>query len=82
MNKNLKKLIALGLDLDLFYNLSISKYEVVLQSHNTEDLRNHLVEKGFTKFNYLYTEDNVENSEYCLTEPNVRVVLIGKEARF
>jgi hypothetical protein len=82
MNKNLGTLIGLGLNLELFYNVSISKYEITLQSHNTEDLRNHLFENGFVKYNYLYSEDNVENSEYHIPDLYIRVLLIGKESRF
>ena len=82
MKKHLGTLIGLGLNLELFYNVSISKYDVTLQSHNTEDLRNYLFEKGFVKYHCLYTEDNIENSEYHIPDLKIVVRLLGTEARF
>ena len=81
MEKNLKTLIDLNLDLGLFYNVSISRWDITLQSHNTEDLRNYLLGKGFVKYNYLYNEDDVENAEYHIEELNVRVRLLGTETQ-
>jgi hypothetical protein len=79
MEENLKTLINLNLDLGLFYNVSISRWDIILQSHNVEDLRNYLLSKGFVKYNYLYAEDNTENAEYQIEELNVRVILIGTD---
>ena len=81
MEKNLKTLIDLNLDLGLFYNVSISRWDITLQSHNIEDLRNYLLGKGFVKYNYLYNEDDVENAEYHIEELNVRVRLLGTETQ-
>ena len=81
MEKNLKTLIDLNLDLGLFYNVSISRWDITLQSHNIEDLRNYLLSKGFVKYNYLYKEDDVVNAEYHIEELNVRVRLIGTETQ-
>jgi len=74
MNKNLGALIGLGLDLELFYTLSVSKWEVSLQGYNTEDLANYLISMGFIKYDYLYL-DNEKNSEYHIPNLKIRVVL-------
>ncbi len=74
MNKHLGALIGLGLDLELFYTLSVSKWEVSLQGHNTEDLANYLISMGFIKYDYLYG-DKPENAEYHIPNLKIRVVL-------
>lgn len=77
MNKNLGILIGLGLDLNLFYSMSISEYEISLQAHRSVKLENYLVSKGFVKWDYLYLGVD-SHSEYKFEGLTVRATLIKK----
>lgn len=78
MNKNLGILIGLGLDLNLFYSMSISEYEISLQAHRSIKLENYLVSKGFVKWDYLYSDVD-SHSEYKFEGLKVRATLISKK---
>jgi hypothetical protein len=78
MNKNLGILIGLGLDLNLFYSMSISEYEISLQADRSVKLENYLVSKGFVKWDYLYSDVD-SHSEYKFEGLKVRVTLISKK---
>jgi len=78
MNKNLGILIGLGLDLNLFYNMSISEYDISLQAHRSVKLENYLMSKGFVKWDYLYSDVD-SHSEYKFEGLTVRVTLISKK---
>lgn len=58
LNEKLGKLIALGLDLDLFWNLSITCYDMSLMGYCSEKTESHLLEKGFVKYDHLYHDDD------------------------
>jgi hypothetical protein len=58
LNEKLGKLIALGLNLDLFWNLSISCYDISLMGYYSEKTKSHLLEKGFVKYDDLYHDDD------------------------
>jgi len=77
MNKHLGTLIGLGLDLELFYTLSVSKWEVSLQGYNTEDLANYLISMGFIKYDYLYEDTTVMSlmEELNLNSMEIKVLL-------
>lgn len=75
MNKNLGLLIAQGLELDLFWNISIKSDEVTLYGDNTAKIKKHLLSKGFEQFDYLYENDKTK-SEF--KKDNIRVALLPK----
>lgn len=75
MNKNLGLLIAHGLDLDLFWNVSFSIHEITLYGDNTAKIQKQLLLKGFEKFDYLYPNDKTK-SEF--KKDNIRVALMPK----
>lgn len=79
MNKNLGLLVAENLDLDLFYNASISHHTTTsLQGNYSEKLEKYILEKGFVMYDHLYTEEP-DNLEYIKEEANIRILLIKNE---
>ena len=77
MNKNLGLLIANGLDLTLFWSMTISNYEVSLMGTYSKKTENYLIAKGFERYFYCYQEDNKELTEYKHAD-GIRIVLTTK----
>ena len=77
MNKNLGNFISIGLDLELFYNLTVSEYEFSLQGFYSAKTEKHLLAKGFIKFDYLYA-DNDKIHEYKCELFKCRIILMPK----
>ena len=62
-----------GLDLDLFWNISLKPNEIVLYSDNTPKITKYLISKGFEKYDYLYTDDKTR-AEF--KKDSIRVALM------
>lgn len=75
MNKiqnNLGNLIGLGLDMELFFSVSISDYDLSLLGKYSKSKENYLLKKGFIKCNVIYN-DNPEWVEF--KKDNCRIAL-------
>ena len=57
MNKNLGTLIALGLDLEKFWRMDISLWEIQLRAYYTEELHAYVLLKGFEEYDYIYANN-------------------------
>ena len=75
MNKNLGLLISLGLELDLFFSLSIGEYDVRLIGDYSKKLENYVLSKGFVKYDYLYA-DNPKYIEF--NKDGSAIILVKK----
>jgi hypothetical protein len=58
LKNQLGNLISIGLDLDLFWNISIGEYEISLLGKYTKNTEKHLLSKGFLKCDILYTDND------------------------
>lgn len=74
MNKNLGLLIANGLDLTLFWSMTISNYEVSLMGTYFKKTENYLIAKGFERKFHTYKEDDKIYKHYQSTD-GIRVIL-------
>jgi hypothetical protein len=75
MNKNLGLLISLGLELDLFFSLSIGEYDVRLMGFYSKKLENYILSKGFIMYDYLYS-DNPNYIEF--NKDGCAIILVKK----
>lgn len=72
LSEKLGSIIGLGIDLNLFYSINVSTSNVSILGHHTDELEAYLTEKGFTLFEYLYS-DNPNVVE--LTKDGCRIAL-------
>jgi hypothetical protein len=72
MNKKLGTLVAQGLDLNLFWYITITDYQLQLRGDYSRKLVNYILSKGFEKYDYIY-EDNDKEFEY--TNGECRILL-------
>jgi len=72
----LAELLETGLDLDLFFNISVSHEHVRMLADFDEQLLNTITEIGFLRYNYLYMEDP-DNLEYKFG--NLIIILMSCE---
>jgi len=71
MNKQLGLLVALNLDMDLFFSVSITNNDIRILGDYTQDTRDYLLLKGFEKFDYLYADNDLmleyKYKKICIT---------------
>jgi hypothetical protein len=58
LNNQLGSLISIGLDLTLFWNISISQYDISLLGKYSKNTEKHLLRKGFIKCDILYADND------------------------
>ena len=75
MNKNLGTLIALGLDLEKFWRMDISLWEIQLRADYTEEIHAYVLLKGFEQYDWCYA-DNPKMFEF--KKDNCRILLDKK----
>ena len=63
MNKNLGKLIASGLDFDLFWSITVDCYGLQVRGWYSKKMENYVLARGFEKYD-LYYSDNPNEFEY------------------
>jgi hypothetical protein len=63
MNKNLGKLIALGLDYELFWSVSVDEYSLQVRGMYSKRLENYVLSRGFEKYDWIYA-DNPKEYEF------------------
>lgn len=75
MNKNLGTLIALGLDFNLFWTLTVDEYALQVRGYYSKKLENYILSKGFEKYDWIYA-DNPTHHEY--KKDGCRILLTKK----
>lgn len=72
IQNSLGTLIGLGLDLELFFSLNITDYDLSLLGKYSKSKENYLIKKGFIKCDIIYS-DNPDWVEY--KKDNCRIAL-------
>jgi hypothetical protein len=72
ISEQLGTIIGLGIDINLFFSVTISEYQISLLGHYTEEFEEYLIANGFEFFDYLYA-DNQDWIE--LTKDGCRIAL-------
>jgi len=72
MNKNLGTLIALGLDLEKFWRMDISRWEIQLRANYTEEIHAYVLLKGFEQYDYVYADNP---NEFEFKNGDCRIIL-------
>ena len=57
LNNQLGSLISIGLDLNLFWNISIGQYDISLLGKYTKNTEKHLLRQGFIKGDVIYSDN-------------------------
>jgi hypothetical protein len=58
LNNQLGSLISIGIDLNLFWNISIGERDISLLGNYTKNTEKHLLSKGFIKCDILYADND------------------------
>lgn len=75
MNKKLGTLVAANLDLDLFFSISVTNYQISLMAYLSQEIETYLLNKGFYRYDDLHGE---EDSMVEMTNGEIRIVLAEK----
>jgi hypothetical protein len=75
MEKRIKNLLKLKLDLSHFFNVDFTMKDIRLMAYYTQKAEEHIIEKGFLKKDYCH-EDNDDMIEY--EKDDIRIILVIK----
>lgn len=72
MNKKLGTLVAANLDLDLFFSLSITNYQISLMAYYSDEIVSYLLKRDF----YIYQDLHKDTDSMIeMTNGEIRIVL-------
>ena len=54
LSEQLGTIIGLGIDINLFFSISVGENSVSLLGHHTDEFEAYLIANGFEVFDYLY----------------------------